>query len=185
MAVRKIAFTGSTAIGKSYAKQAGEHMKPVLMELGCKAPALVLDDAGLELAAEQCALGAFFHADQISMSTERGIVEKQVVEPLKRILKATIEKNFGSQNLINGAAVKKNVALVGDATSKGVNIHYGNVEPIEGSGTRLGPIVVDNVSKVANLHYSESFGPSVSVSIAEEAVRLANDTEHGLSSAVS
>lgn len=60
-AVRKVNFTGSTAVGRAIAATAGKYLTPVLMELGGKAPALVLEGADLEKAAHACALGAFFH----------------------------------------------------------------------------------------------------------------------------
>ena len=59
--VKKINYTGSTAVGSIVAEMAGKNLKPVLMELGGKAPAIVLEDADVELAAQQCALGAFLH----------------------------------------------------------------------------------------------------------------------------
>lgn len=64
-AVKKINFTGSTVVGRIIAKLAGENLKPVLLELGGKAPAIVWEDADLEKAATQCTLGAFLNAGQI------------------------------------------------------------------------------------------------------------------------
>ena len=63
--IKKINFTGSTVVGRIIAKLAGENLKPVLLELGGKAPAIVWEDANLELAATQCTLGAFLNAGQI------------------------------------------------------------------------------------------------------------------------
>lgn len=76
--ITKVNFTGSTLVGKIIAKLAGENLKPVLLELGGKAPAIVLDDADLEKAAADCAIGAFLHSGQICMSTERIIVHESV-----------------------------------------------------------------------------------------------------------
>jgi benzaldehyde dehydrogenase (NAD) len=73
-AVRRINFTGSTAVGKIIAKRAAEHLKPVLLELGGKAPLIVLDDADLDEAVKAAAFGAFMNQGQICMSTERIIV---------------------------------------------------------------------------------------------------------------
>lgn len=69
--VRKINFTGSTAVGSIVASLAGKHLKPTLMELGGKAPAIVCEDANLQTAAVQCAVGAFLYSGQICMATER------------------------------------------------------------------------------------------------------------------
>jgi acyl-CoA reductase-like NAD-dependent aldehyde dehydrogenase len=65
-AVKKINFTGSTAVGSIIASQAGKYLKPTVMELGGKAPAIVCEDADVQNAALQCALGAFLHAGQVS-----------------------------------------------------------------------------------------------------------------------
>jgi acyl-CoA reductase-like NAD-dependent aldehyde dehydrogenase len=77
-AIKKINFTGSTAVGRIIAELAGKNLKPVLLELGGKAPAIALDDADLPMAARACAMGAFLHSGQICMSTERIVVEKGI-----------------------------------------------------------------------------------------------------------
>lgn len=79
-AVRRVNFTGSTGIGQVIAQKAAEHFKPVLLELGGKAPLLVLDDANLDEAVSATAFGAFFHQGQICMSTERVIVDEKVAD---------------------------------------------------------------------------------------------------------
>jgi benzaldehyde dehydrogenase (NAD) len=79
-AVRRINFTGSTAVGKIIAKRAAEHLKPVLLELGGKAPLIVLDDADLDEAVKAAAFGAFMNQGQICMSTERIIVVDAIAE---------------------------------------------------------------------------------------------------------
>jgi len=73
-AVRRVNFTGSTAIGRIIAKRCAEHLKPALLELGGKAPLLVLEDADLDEAVKAAAFGAFMNQGQICMSTERIIV---------------------------------------------------------------------------------------------------------------
>jgi acyl-CoA reductase-like NAD-dependent aldehyde dehydrogenase len=81
-AIKKINFTGSTAVGRIIAQLAGKNLKPVLMELGGKASAIVLDDADLKKAATQCALGSFLHSGQICMATERMYVPTAPLESL-------------------------------------------------------------------------------------------------------
>jgi len=83
-AVRRINFTGSTAVGKIVAKRAAEHLKPVLLELGGKAPLIVLEDADLEEAVKAAAFGAFMNAGQICMSTERIIVVNAIADEFAR-----------------------------------------------------------------------------------------------------
>src|SRR5947209_8954453 len=85
-ATRRINFTGSTKIGRIIAEKAGRHLKRVLLELGGKAPMVVLRDADLDRAAAAASFGAFFHQGQICMSTERIVVDNAVAESLSRKL---------------------------------------------------------------------------------------------------
>ena len=189
--VKKITFTGSTATGSIIAAQAGKHLKPVVMELGGKAPAIVLKDANLEKAAQGCAVGAFVHSGQICMSTERILVHSSVAEKFREALKAAMEKIFGKESpapiLVNAPPVQKNKKLVEQALSKGAKILAGDLNAEERSDTRMRPIVVEGVTKDMDLYQTESFGPTVSLIVVdseEEAIEIANDTEYGLSSAV-
>jgi acyl-CoA reductase-like NAD-dependent aldehyde dehydrogenase len=189
--VKKINFTGSTAVGRIIGKLAGEHLKPMVQELGGKAPAIVWEDADLELAAKQCALGSFINAGQVCMSTERVIVHKAIAQKFKETFSSTVEKIFSSGSgapiLISAAAVEKNKKLIKDATSKGASIVYGSLDTESTSSTRMSPIILEKVTKDMDIFYGESFGPSVSifeVETEEEAIEMANDTEYGLTSAV-
>ena len=189
--VKKINFTGSTATGSIIAAQAGKALKPVLMELGGKAPAIVLQDADLEKAAHGCAVGAFLHSGQICMSTERILVHSSIADKFREALKTAFEKTYGSESrapiLISTPPVQKNKKLVQQALSKGATVLSGDVNAKEHSDTRMRPIVVDGVTKDMDLYQTESFGPTVSLIVVEseeEAVEIANDTEYGLSSAV-
>lgn len=189
--IKKVNFTGSTNVGRIIAKQAGEHLKPVLLELGGKAPAIVWEDADLDLAADQCAVGAFLHGGQICMSTERIIVHKKVSEQFQTKLAASIEKIFPTKSdapvLINSVAVSKNKKILKDALEKGAAVVAGNIDAEESSSTRMRPIVIKNISTEMDIYKTETFGPSVSlfeIETEEEALELANDTEYGLTSAV-
>lgn len=189
--VRKINFTGSTAVGRVIGRLAGENLKPVVLELGGKAPAIVWEDADLELAAEQCALGAFINSGQVCMSTEKILVHKAVRAEFEEKLAVAVAKLFpvekGAPVLINAVAVERNKKLVKDAVSRGASVLHGNVDLQETSQTRLRPVVVHNVTPEMDLYKTESFGTTVSVveiETEDEAIRLANDTEYGLSSAV-
>lgn len=189
--VKKINFTGSTATGSIIAQQCGKALKPVLMELGGKAPAIVLKDANLEKAAQGCALGAFMHSGQICMSTERIIVDKSIAEDFSTAFKKAVNMMFGSSSkapiLINAPPVAKNKKLVQQAVSKGAKVTTGDVDAKEDSDTRMRPIVVEGVTKDMDMYHIESFGPTVSIIQVEsedEAVAIANDTEYGLTSSV-
>ncbi|KAF1968001.1 salicylaldehyde dehydrogenase [Bimuria novae-zelandiae CBS 107.79] len=197
-AVKKVNFTGSTAVGRIIAAAAGKNLKPVLMELGGKASAIVLDDADLDKAATQCALGAFLHSGQVCMATERILVHKDIKAKFIEAFKGAAEGIFGGDKpapvLVQPANVDKNKRLVGDAVKAGAKLVYGDHEKEEShpetnevSKTRMRPIIVDGVNKDMDLYHTESFGPSVSVieiASEEEAVEIANDTEYGLTSAV-
>lgn len=190
-AVKKINFTGSTAVGRIIAKMAGENLKPCLMELGGKAPAIIPDDADLKLAAQACALGSFFNSGQICMSTERLLVQKSISAAFAKDLKEAIEENFPSSGealvLMNPAAAKKNKALLADAKSKGADIIFGDVAAEDLSPQRMRPVVVKGVKKDMDLYYTESFGLTVSfIEVENEAepIKIANETEYGLASAV-
>ncbi|KAI0882162.1 aldehyde dehydrogenase [Annulohypoxylon maeteangense] len=189
--VKKINFTGSTAVGRIITKLAGQYLKPIVLELGGKAPAIVWEDADLDLAAEQTALGAFFFSGQICMSTERIIVHKNISQAFQEKLLGTVEKMFSSKGdalvLVNTQSVEKNKKLIKDAVSKGASVLNGDVDAEESSKTRMRPLVISKVTSDMDLYKQESFGPSVSlieVESEEEALRVANDTEYGLTSAV-
>ncbi|SFJ42037.1 aldehyde dehydrogenase [Caulobacter sp. UNC279MFTsu5.1] len=191
-AVRRINFTGSTAVGKIIAKRAAEHLKPVLLELGGKAPLIVLEDADLDEAVKAAAFGAFMNQGQICMSTERIIVVDAVADAFvekfaaKAASLAVGDPREGKTPL--GAVVDlKTVAhvegLVADAVEAGaVQVSGGPAQ-----GVLMPATVVDKVTPAMRLFREESFGPVVGVIHArdeEHAVALANDTEYGLSASV-
>lgn len=190
-AVKKINFTGSTMVGSILSAKAGKELKPVLMELGGKASAIVCEDADIEKAAFQCALGSFFHAGQICMATERILVDSSVMDKFAEAIKGAVEKVYPPSGdapvLIAKAGVKKNRALAEDAEKKGAKVLYGEVGAKEESEHRIRPVILSGVTKEMDIFYTESFGPTVSL-IAfdddEHAVELANDTDYGLSGAV-
>lgn len=191
-AVRRVNFTGSTGVGKIIAEQAAKHLKPVLLELGGKAPFLVLDDADIDAAVDAAIFGAFFNQGQICMSTERLIVDHQVaeafVEKLARraqALTAGDPRDEGNTlgTLINNEAGEKLNGLIDDALAKGARLAAGG----KAEGVVMQATVVDGVTSDMRLYSEESFGPVVAVTRVDgedEAVRIANDSEYGLSSAV-
>ena len=189
---RKINFTGSTAVGKIIGKLAAEQLKPVLLELGGKAPAIVWEDANMDIAATQCALGAFLHSGQICMSTERIIVHKNVKQEFAKKLQGAIDQIFPSGGeapvLIADKAVERNKKLVDNALSKGASLLSPDSKATEDIGkTRMRPLVIMNVTKDMDIYKTESFGPTVSfieVETEEEALEIANDTEYGLAASI-
>jgi len=164
-----------------------------VMELGGKAPAIICEDADVQAAAMQCALGAFLHGGQICMSTERILVHAKIVDEFRTALKATMEKVFGEQGmmgvpqLVTALPVQKNKKLLADALTKGANTLYGDADHHHESATKMRPVVVENINPDMDIYHTESFGPTVSLYVVQsddEAVAVANDTDYGLSSAV-
>ncbi|USP77974.1 salicylaldehyde dehydrogenase [Curvularia clavata] len=197
--VKKINFTGSTSVGRIIASQAGQNLKPVLLELGGKASAIVLEDANLKDAALQCVIGAFLHAGQICMSSEKILVHKNVKSQFLEVLKATTEAIFGPQTgpplvAVAPTAIERARQLIDEAVLKGASLIYGDnnkteLHPETGklSATRIRPIIVEGVTRSMNLYFTETFSPSVSVieiSSDEEAIAIANDTDYGLTASV-
>ena len=191
-AIMKVNFTGSTNVGAIIASMAGKYLKPVVMELGGKAPSIVCEDADIQTAAMQCALGSFLHAGQICMATERIIVHEKIIDNFRPALKATMDqlfsdKGMGVPQLVTAAPVEKNKKLLSDALSKGAKAIYGDPEANEDSKTRMRPVIIENVKENMDIYHTESFGPTVSlytVKSDEEALQLANDTDYGLAAAV-
>ncbi|NVF13961.1 MULTISPECIES: aldehyde dehydrogenase [Halomonadaceae] len=191
-AVRRINFTGSTGVGKIIAEQAAKHLKPVLLELGGKAPFLVLDDADIDAAVDAAIFGAFFNQGQICMSTERVIVDNQVANTFvekfaarAQALKAGDPRDESNAlgTLINAQSGEKLNSLIDDAVTQGARLAAGG----KAEGVVMQATVIDGVTSAMRLYSEESFGPVVAVirvNGEEEAVRIANDSEYGLSSAV-
>ncbi|KAF2857224.1 salicylaldehyde dehydrogenase [Piedraia hortae CBS 480.64] len=189
--VRKVNFTGSTAMGSIIASQCGKHLKPALMELGGKSPAIVCQDANIEEAARSCAVGAMLHAGQICMSTERIIVHRKVLDSFRTALTTAVlhmYSNDGTAPLLVGtAAVEKNRKLLADAASKGSQPLVGKVEGREESAYQMRPVIMSGVTPEMDMFHTESFGPTASlipVQDDDEAIKIANDTAQGLSSAI-
>ncbi|PIB02883.1 Vanillin dehydrogenase [Cercospora beticola] len=189
--IKKVNFTGSTAVGSIIASKAGKELKPVLMELGGKASAYVAQDANIDNAAMQVALGSFLHAGQVCMATERVLVHRSILDKFGEALKAATEKVYAptadAPVLIAKPGVQKNIKLREDAVSKGAKVLYGDVSAKEDSAYRVRPLIVSDVTKDMDIFYTESFGPTLSliaVDSDEEAIDIANDTEYGLSGAI-
>ncbi|KNG85202.1 putative aldehyde dehydrogenase [Aspergillus nomiae NRRL 13137] len=186
--VQKINFTGSTAVGSIIASTAGKYLKPVLLELGGKASAIVCEDADLQLAAAECALGSFLNSGQICMSTERILVHDKVATRFTEALKAAVASLFHDQpaQMVNTASLNKSKRLIQDAISKGSRASR-NDAVIPDGANKMHLTVLENVDPSMDIYHSESFGPSVSlitVTSDDEAIQIANDTEYGLTSAV-
>ncbi|MCD2171440.1 aldehyde dehydrogenase [Rhizobium sp. C4] len=190
-AVKRINFTGSSRVGKIIAKLAAEHLKPVLLELGGKAPFVVLDDADIDAAVNAAAFGAYMNQGQICMSTERIIVDAKVADAFVAKLAAkakSLPAGDPRGHVVLGSLVTPEAAvrvqeMVDDAVAKGASLVAGGKH----TGSIMEATLVDHVTPAMRIYSEESFGPAksvVRVNGDEEAIRVANDTEYGLSSAV-
>ena len=192
-AVRRINFTGSTRVGRIIAETAGRHLKPVLLELGGRAPLLVLDDADLDQAVNAAAFGAFVYQGQVCMSTERVVVDEKVADDFvaKFVVKAQSlpAGNPRNGNVVLGPLIGLNSAervegLVKEAVADGAKLVAGG----QRDGCIMAATVLDFVTPQMRIYREESFGPVapvIRVKNVEDAIRIANDTEYGLSAAVS
>jgi acyl-CoA reductase-like NAD-dependent aldehyde dehydrogenase len=184
--IRKVEFIGSAAVGRKIMGIAAKYLKPVLMELGGKCPAIVLEDADLEEAARQCALGAVLHHGQICFSTERIIVLKFVAEKFQGLLVKAMEGMQGPA----GSAVSSSIAahakdVIRDSQDKGEKVVVGGISK-DGDGLCLKPTIVLN-PRDSRIVDEETFGPSASLYIVEndeEVIELANRSAYGLNATV-
>jgi acyl-CoA reductase-like NAD-dependent aldehyde dehydrogenase len=191
-AVRRVSFTGSSKVGRIVAIKCAEHLKPCLLELGGKAPQIVLADADLDAAADAASFGAFMNSGQICMSTERIVVDGAVADELAdRLADRAANLVTGDPRdegtmvgpVVDDESRERVLELIADARAKGAEVLAGG----EADGNVVAPTVVDRVTPDMRLYGEESFGPVVAivrVDGPEEAVAAANDTEYGLAAAV-
>jgi acyl-CoA reductase-like NAD-dependent aldehyde dehydrogenase len=190
--VRRVNFTGSTRVGRHIAEVAARYLKPALLELGGKAPLLVLDDADLDEAVAAAAFGAFMNQGQICMSTERIIVDERIADAFASRLAAKAATLIAGDPrksrtplgaLVGQEAAERVNALVRDALAKGARLLAGGPS----QGVLMDATVLDHVTPAMRIYAEETFGPVAAilrVDGVDEAVRVANDTEYGLAAAV-
>jgi benzaldehyde dehydrogenase (NAD) len=192
-AVRRVNFTGSTRVGKLIAMTCARYLKPVVLELGGKAPLVVLDDADLDDAVNAAAFGAFANSGQICMSTERLIVDQKIADDfVARFAKKAKSLPLGDPrkpepvvlgSVISMGTVEHCNALIDDALAQGAKLVCGG----KAENTLMPATVLDHVTPSMRIYREETFGPVkciVRVDGVDAAVDCANDNEYGLSSAV-
>jgi len=189
--VKRINFTGATRVGRIIAETAARYLKPVLLELGGKAPLIILDDADVDEAVNAAAFGAFANAGQICMSTEKIIVDDKVSGPFLEAFSAkaaALPAGDPRGHVVLGSCITVEAAmrvgdLIKDAVNKGAKVLAGGPS----NNAIMKATVVDGVTDRMDLYHEESFGPVaavIHVDNDEEAIRIANDTEYGLSASV-
>lgn len=187
--VNFINFTGSTPIGERIGRLAG--MRPIMLELGGKDAALVLEDADLERAAKQIVAGAFSYSGQRCTAIKRVIVLESVADQLATLLQEEVAKltvgdpfdNADITPVIDNASADFIWGLIEDAQEKGAQV----LTPIKREGNLLWPVLFDQVTKDMKVAWEEPFGPVlpiIRVANVEEAIAFANESEFGLQSSV-
>ncbi|MDS2841392.1 NADP-dependent glyceraldehyde-3-phosphate dehydrogenase [Streptococcus pneumoniae] len=187
--VNFINFTGSTPIGERIGRLAG--MRPIMLELGGKDAALVLEDADLEHTAKQIVAGAFSYSGQRCTAIKRVIVLESVADKLATLLQEEVSKltvgdpfdNADITPVIDNASADFIWGLIEDAQKKEAQA----LTPIKREGNLLWPVLFDQVTKDMKVAWEEPFGPVlpiIRVASVEEAIAFANESEFGLQSSV-
>lgn len=191
--VRRVNFTGSTAVGRSIGVEAAKHLKPAVLELGGKNSILVLDDADLDYAVNAVTFGAFMNAGQICMSADRVLVPRELEQEFtERFAKKVAGLPCGAPDdpntvvgpVISAQAAERIADLVDDAVAKGAVVHCGGGKP---EGALLAPTVLSHVTEDQRIHSEEIFGPVTTVvgyDTVDEAIEIMNDTPYGLTAGV-
>ena len=191
--VRKLSFTGSTAVGKILTRNCADTMKKVSMELGGNAPFIVFDDADLDAAVAGAMISKFRNTGQTCVCTNRFLVQEGIYEEfVKRLADAVKTLNVGNGMdegvnqgpLISLKALDKVKDHLSDAVDRGAVIVAGG-KPHQNGGTMFEPTVVSNVDSSMKIASEETFGPLAPIfkfSTEQEAIDMANDTEFGLAS---
>jgi benzaldehyde dehydrogenase (NAD) len=192
-AVRRVNFTGSTRVGRLIAMTCAKYLKPAVLELGGKAPLVILDDAEIDDAVNAAAFGCFANSGQICMSTERIVVDTKIADEfVKRFAAKAKALPLGDprkpEPVVLGSVIGMNTvehcnALIDDALAHGAKLLCGG----KADSTLMPATLLDHVTPQMRIYHEETFGPVkaiVRVDGVEEAIACANDNEYGLSAAV-
>lgn len=191
--LRKLSFTGSTAVGVKLLEQAAPRVLRTSMELGGNAPFIVFDDANLDAAVDGAMAAKFRNIGQACTSANRFLVHRSLVDEFAhRMTERVAALNLGRGTedgvdigpLINADAVAKVDSLVQDAVGKGATLLAGGAAVDDRFFT---PTVLTNIQPDSRLLHEEIFGPVVAImpfDTEDQAVAMANDTEYGLVSYV-
>jgi succinate-semialdehyde dehydrogenase/glutarate-semialdehyde dehydrogenase len=191
--VRKLSFTGSTAVGKILTRNCADTMKKVSMELGGNAPFIVFDDADLDSAVSGALISKFRNTGQTCVCSNRILVQEGIYDEFVTRLADSVktlnvgngmEEGINQGPLISQKALDKVKDHISDAVDRGAVIVAGG-KPHQSGGTMFEPTVISNVDSSMKVASEETFGPLAPIfkfSTEQEAIDMANDTEFGLAS---
>ncbi|ETN44781.1 uncharacterized protein HMPREF1541_09656 [Cyphellophora europaea CBS 101466] len=192
--VRRLNYTGSDRVGKIIAGWAASCLKQCVLELGGKAPVIVLEDANIEDAVEAVVFGGFCNSGQICMSTERVIVEKAIEQKFTATLLEKVKTiNWGDQEGVSMAGLytpqsaERFLAMIEQAIADGAELLAGDRSASGPNRTLVQPHVLGKVTRTMDVFREESFGPVLCLTVVDsqaEAIEVANDSEFSLSAAV-
>ncbi|KAK7947842.1 aldehyde dehydrogenase [Apiospora aurea] len=198
-AVRHVNFTGSDRVGRIIAGLAASCLKPCVLELGGKAPLIILEDADLADAVEAVAFGALANAGQVCMATERVLVHASIAGEFKvalvkrfqqiKVGDHTQDSSVSVSGMFTPVHAQRVKAMLETACAAGAELLTGDMSLRGQQGTIMAPHILDGVTPDMDIFRRESFGPLVCLTEFrgdddDEAVRLANDSEYSLSGAV-
>ncbi|KAH8923656.1 aldehyde dehydrogenase [Atractiella rhizophila] len=198
--ISKVNFTGSTRVGRIVAQTCGKYLKPCTLELGGKAPVIVLPSADLKLCASALAFGSFFHSGQICMSSDLILIPspsfsssststqtvdlKTFKQSLLDELKQAMNRMPEPKGLFTDVSAERIDTVVKEALGNGAKTLAGEWTR---EGNKTGRVVLGDVGKDMRVFSEENFAPVVAFveySSIEEAIELANNSEYGLSSSI-
>jgi acyl-CoA reductase-like NAD-dependent aldehyde dehydrogenase len=194
--IDKLVFTGSVATGKRIAQGAASRLLPIVLELGGKDPMLVLEDADVDVASSAAVWGAFVNAGQTCLSVERCYVHRKIYEPLldacvRKAKQLRVGNGIDPQTDMGPMIHERQLRIVErqveDAKTQGARVLTGGTRLPELGPNFYAPTVLTDVTHEMEIMHEESFGPVLpimSFDTADEAVRLANDSEYGLAASV-
>ncbi len=195
--IDKVAFTGSTSVGKHVMRTAADSVKRVSLELGGKAPCIIFDDANLDNAVEACLRGGFFNQGENCTAVTKLLLHKKIykkfldmyVKKVKRInIGDPLKQDTEMGAVISGEHYESVLDYIAKGKKEGAKVLSGGGRPRKfKKGYFIGPTVLENVDPNATVACEEIFGPVVAVipfSTEEEAVTIANNTEYGLAGGV-
>jgi len=191
--VRKISFTGSTAVGRILMRDSAEHIKKLSLELGGNAPFIVFDDANLDKAVAAAIASKYRNTGQTCVCTNRFLVQDGIYDAFaSKLSEAVGQLNVGhgldgtteQGPIINTRSLRKVQSHIDDAVQKGARVLTGG-KPHALGGTFYEPTVLADVNTHMSITREETFGPVAPLfrfTTEEEAIAMANDTEFGLAS---